>query len=95
MLTCIWTHIFVLKGAVSPILEDPESTFASDILKYLQLELRGAKNIYKLLDSINVLCQLIQVSASFCIPFIYILDSTWSDLWLLVYTCLDMFSIFL
>ncbi|XP_073943148.1 tubulin folding cofactor D [Choristoneura fumiferana] len=54
------------SGAVSPILEDPESTFASDILKYLQLELRGAKNIYKLLDSINVLCQLIQVGGTVC-----------------------------
>ncbi|XP_046963089.1 tubulin-specific chaperone D [Vanessa cardui] len=49
------------SGSVSPILDDPESTFAKDILKYLQLELRGGKNIYKLLDSINVLCQLIQV----------------------------------
>ncbi|XP_045447141.1 tubulin-specific chaperone D [Melitaea cinxia] len=49
------------SGSISPILEDPESTFARDILKYLQLELRGGKNIYKLLDSINVLCQLIQV----------------------------------
>ncbi|XP_052740499.1 tubulin-specific chaperone D [Bicyclus anynana] len=49
------------SGSISPILEDSESTFALDILKYLQLELRGGKNIYKLLDSINVLCQLIQV----------------------------------
>ncbi|XP_053604149.1 tubulin-specific chaperone D isoform X2 [Plodia interpunctella] len=49
------------SGSISPILEDPDSTFALNVLKYLQLELRGAKNIYKLLDSINVLCQLIQV----------------------------------
>ncbi|KAI5644466.1 hypothetical protein NE865_03573 [Phthorimaea operculella] len=54
------------SGSISPILEDPESTFASDILKYLQIELRGAKNIYKLLDSINVLCQLIQVGGVTC-----------------------------
>ncbi|XP_013138702.1 PREDICTED: tubulin-specific chaperone D [Papilio polytes] len=54
------------SGAISPILEDPESTFAADILKYLQLELRGGKNIYKLLDSINVLCQLIQVGGAVC-----------------------------
>ncbi|XP_063533150.1 tubulin-specific chaperone D [Cydia strobilella] len=54
------------SGAVSPILDDPESTFASDILKYLLIELRGAKNIYKLLDSINVLCQLIQVGGIVC-----------------------------
>ncbi|KAL0832793.1 hypothetical protein ABMA28_000957 [Loxostege sticticalis] len=52
------------SGSIGPILEDPESTFAMDVLKYLQLELRGAKNIYKLLDSINVLCQLIQVGGS-------------------------------
>lgn len=50
-----------LLGSISPILDDPDSKFAMDILKYLQLELRGGKNIYKLLDSINVLCQLIQV----------------------------------
>ncbi|XP_068630988.1 tubulin-specific chaperone D [Battus philenor] len=54
------------SGAVSPILDDPESTFAADIFKYLQMELRGGKNIYKLLDSINVLCQLIQVGGVVC-----------------------------
>ncbi|XP_013165027.1 PREDICTED: tubulin-specific chaperone D [Papilio xuthus] len=54
------------SGAISPILDDPESTFAADVLKYLQLELRGGKNIYKLLDSINVLCQLIQVGGTVC-----------------------------
>lgn len=52
------------SGSITPILEDPHSTFAMDILKYLQLELRGGKNIYKLLDSINVLCQLIQVGGT-------------------------------
>ncbi|CAH2247306.1 jg15470 [Pararge aegeria aegeria] len=52
------------SGSISPILEDPESTFARDILKYLRLELRGGKNIYKLLDAINVLCQLIQVGGA-------------------------------
>ncbi|KAG6450915.1 hypothetical protein O3G_MSEX006842 [Manduca sexta] len=54
------------SGSISPILEDPNSTFAMDVLKYLQLELRGSKNIYKLLDSINVLCQLIQVGGVVC-----------------------------
>ncbi|CAG9795264.1 unnamed protein product [Diatraea saccharalis] len=54
------------SGSISPILEDPNSTFAADVLKYLQIELRGAKNIYKLLDSINVLCQLIQVGGVVC-----------------------------
>ncbi|XP_072939375.1 tubulin-specific chaperone D [Epargyreus clarus] len=54
------------SGSITPILEDKESTFAMDVLKYLQLELRGGKNIYKLLDSINVLCQLIQVGAAVC-----------------------------
>ncbi|KAM3967151.1 tubulin folding cofactor D [Aphomia sociella] len=54
------------SGSISPILQNPDSTFAMDILKYLQLELRGGKNIYKLLDSINVLCQLIQVGGGVC-----------------------------
>lgn len=54
------------SGSISPILEDEKSTFAMDILKYTQLELRGGKNIYKLLDSINVLCQLIQVGGVVC-----------------------------
>ncbi|XP_059046099.1 tubulin-specific chaperone D [Achroia grisella] len=54
------------SGSILPILQDSESTFAMDILKYLQLELRGGKNIYKLLDSINVLCQLIQVGGTVC-----------------------------
>ncbi|CAB3237102.1 unnamed protein product [Arctia plantaginis] len=54
------------SGSISPILEDENSTFAADILKYLQQELRGGKNIYKLLDSINVLCQLLQVGGEVC-----------------------------
>ncbi|XP_045513668.1 tubulin-specific chaperone D [Pieris brassicae] len=54
------------SGSISPILEDKESTFAKNVLKHLQLELRGGKNIYKLLDSINVLCQLIQVGGAVC-----------------------------
>ncbi|CAD0197479.1 unnamed protein product [Chrysodeixis includens] len=54
------------SGSISPILDDPDSKFAMDVLKTLQLELRGGKNIYKLLDSINVLCQLIQVGGVVC-----------------------------
>lgn len=54
------------SGSISPVLEDPESTFAMDVLKYLKLELKAGKNIYKLLDSMNVLCQLIQVGGEVC-----------------------------
>ncbi|XP_048478977.1 tubulin-specific chaperone D [Plutella xylostella] len=54
------------SGAISPILDDPTSTFAADVLKYVQLELRGGKHWYKLLDSINVLCQLVQVGGEVC-----------------------------
>ncbi|CAG9134138.1 unnamed protein product [Plutella xylostella] len=54
------------SGAISPILDDPASTFAADVLKYVQLELRGGKHWYKLLDSINVLCQLVQVGGEVC-----------------------------
>lgn len=40
------------------------------------MELRGGKNIYKLLDSINVLCQLIQVS-HISIVYEYWFSLTW------------------
>ncbi|VVD01854.1 unnamed protein product [Leptidea sinapis] len=53
--------LLLSSGSISPILEDPDSTFAMNVFKYLQLELRVGKKFYQLLDSINVLCQLIQV----------------------------------
>lgn len=52
------------SGCLSTILEDPDTDFPKRVLKLLQLEIAGCKDIYKLIDGINLLCQFIQVRKS-------------------------------
>lgn len=49
------------SGCVDLVLEDSQSTFAKKTLKLILLEIIGCKDIYKLIDGINALCQYIQV----------------------------------
>lgn len=51
------------SGCISVVLQDTSSTFAMDIFNLLKTEINDCKNTYKLIDSINVMCQLIQVSS--------------------------------
>lgn len=48
-------------GTINSILLDDASQFADDIYRLLNLEIKGHKKLYKLVSSINVFCQLIQV----------------------------------
>lgn len=43
------------------MLLDESSSFAEDIYRLLNLEIKGHKKLYKLVSSINVYCQLVQV----------------------------------
>lgn len=40
---------------------DDSSNFAEEIFRLVKLEIKGQKKLYKLVSSINVFCQLIQV----------------------------------
>lgn len=52
------------SGRIHLIIDDPNSEFSKKILKLVQLEINGCKDIYKLVDGINLLCQFIQVNAN-------------------------------
>ncbi|KAF7283125.1 hypothetical protein GWI33_001275 [Rhynchophorus ferrugineus] len=54
------------SGCISPILEDPKSDYAKRLLKIVQLEITGCKDVYKLIDGIIMLCQFIQVTGEVC-----------------------------
>ncbi|KAJ8964287.1 hypothetical protein NQ317_014583 [Molorchus minor] len=49
------------SGCLNLIIEDKDSDFIRKILKLIQMEIAGCKDIYKLIDGINVLCQFIQI----------------------------------
>lgn len=49
------------SGTLLPILDDESSKFADEIFRLVNLEIKGHKKLYKIVSSINVMCQLIQV----------------------------------
>ncbi|KAG5683911.1 hypothetical protein PVAND_013169 [Polypedilum vanderplanki] len=49
------------SGTLLPILDDENSTFPDEVFRLVNLEIKGHKKLYKLVSSINVMCQLIQV----------------------------------
>lgn len=53
--------ILFASGTVSRILLDEDNNFAEEILKLVNIEIKGHKKLYKLTSSINVYCQLVQV----------------------------------
>lgn len=50
------------SGTLLPILDDEKSNFADEVFRLVNLEIKGHKKLYKIVSSINVMCQLIQVS---------------------------------
>ncbi|CAG9762163.1 unnamed protein product [Ceutorhynchus assimilis] len=54
------------SGCINSIIEDPAYDWTKRILKLIQMEISGCKNIYKLIDGINALCQFVQVSGNVC-----------------------------
>lgn len=57
----ILVFFFCLLGTINSVLLDESSSFADDIYRLLNLEIKGHKKLYKLVSSINVFCQLVQV----------------------------------
>jgi hypothetical protein len=49
-------------GCFWSVLENPESTFASDVLHHVKLEIDKTHQLNKLMGGVDVLCHLIQVS---------------------------------
>ncbi|XP_066141125.1 tubulin-specific chaperone D [Euwallacea fornicatus] len=54
------------SGCITSIISDSSCDFSKRILKLVQLEISGCKDIYKLMDGINVLCQFIQIPGEIC-----------------------------
>lgn len=53
--------VILSSGIFYPLFEDESSTFADDLLRLVNAEMKNNKKLYKLVSSINVYCQLIQV----------------------------------
>lgn len=50
------------SGVLAQILEEENCPFAEEVFRLVNLEIKGHKKLYKIVSSINVYCQLIQVS---------------------------------
>lgn len=55
-------EMILSSGVLVVILDDENSNFAEEIFRLVNLEIKGHKKLYKIVSSINVFCQLIQVS---------------------------------
>lgn len=58
-------NIVIGSGVINDIVLDASSTFSSEVFRLTRLEIKGHKKLYKLVSSINVFCQLIQVIRSY------------------------------
>lgn len=50
------------SGTLLHILDNENSKFPDEVFRLVNLEIKGHKKLYKIVSSINVMCQLIQVS---------------------------------
>lgn len=55
-------NIIISSGIIDDIVLDPSLSFSSEVYRLTKLEIKGHKKLYKLVSSINVFCQLIQVN---------------------------------
>ncbi|EDW75811.1 uncharacterized protein Dwil_GK15140 [Drosophila willistoni] len=53
--------ILIGSGTIDAVLHDENDSFAEDIFRLLNLEVKGYKKLYKTASSISAFCQLIQV----------------------------------
>lgn len=54
-------EMILSSGVLVMILEDENSNFAEEVFRLVNIEIKGHKKLYKIVSSINVMCQLIQV----------------------------------
>jgi hypothetical protein len=50
------------SGTLLPILDDENAAFPDEVFRLVNLEIKGHKKLYKIVSSISVICQLIQVN---------------------------------
>lgn len=55
-------EMILSSGVLVMILDDENNNFAEEVFRLVNLEIKGHKKLYKIVASINVMCQLIQVS---------------------------------
>lgn len=53
--------IVFIQGTINSVLLSEDSNFPDEVFRLVKLETQGQKKLYKLVSSINVLCNLIQV----------------------------------
>lgn len=54
-------EMILSSGVLVMVLEDENNNFAEEVFRLVNLEIKGHKKLYKIVSSINVMCQLIQV----------------------------------
>lgn len=54
-------EMILSSGVLVMILEDENNNFAEEVFRLVNLEIKGHKKLYKIVSSINVMCQLVQV----------------------------------
>lgn len=57
-------NLLIASGSIDSVVLDANASFSEDIFRLTKLEIRGHKKLYKLVSSISVFCQLIQVSST-------------------------------
>lgn len=57
-------EMILSSGVLVMVLEDETNSFPEEVYRLVNLEIKGHKKLYKIVSSINVLCQLIQVRNS-------------------------------
>lgn len=55
-------EMILSSGVLVLILDDENNNFADEVFRLVNLEIKGHKKLYKIVSSINVMCQLIQVT---------------------------------
>lgn len=53
--------LLIASGAINTVVLDANNKFSDEIFRLTKLEIKGHKKLYKLISSISVFCQLIQV----------------------------------
>ena len=54
-------EMILSSGVLVMVLEDENNNFAEEVFRLVNLEIKGHKKLYKIVSSVNVMCQLIQV----------------------------------
>lgn len=68
-----FVNIMIGSSCIDDIVLDPSNNFSCEIYRLTKLEIKGHKKLSKLISSINVFCQLLQVSVQLHISVLSLL----------------------